>query len=61
MTTVVFKIIAELDKEFQWQLESVLFESLETYLYFVPKKPGESVLGFLNRYKTALALFVETI
>ena len=31
------KIIAELDKVYQWQPESVLFESLETYLYFAPK------------------------
>ena len=55
------KLIQILDKSYQWQPESLLFESLEGYLHFPPRRGGESITGYLARYHTVLGQFVGIV
>ena len=54
-------LLQKLDSAYDWQPESLLYESLETFLYFPARKGGESVTSYLAKYHTALAQFERTI
>ena len=48
-----------LDKAYEWQPESLLYEALETFLYFPTRRNQESITAYLARYHTALSQFVQ--
>ena len=50
-----------LDASYEWQPESLLYESLETYLQFPTRKGHERVTSYLSRYHTALQRFENII
>ena len=50
-----------LDKAYEWQPESLLYEALETFLYFPSRRNQESITGYLSKYNTALAQFVSIV
>ncbi len=55
-TAGLTKLLEFLDARYVWQLESLLYEAMEAYLYFAARRmANESVTGLLARYSSALA------
>ena len=54
-------LLEALDRSYQWQPESLLYEALETFLYFPSRRNHESITAYLARYHTALAQFTEMV
>ena len=54
-------LLAFLDERYGWQPESLLHEAMEAFLYFAPRRGGETITAFLARYHSALERFVATV
>ena len=54
-------LLSFLDERYGWQPESLLHEAMEAFLYFPPRRGGETITAFLAKYHSVLERFVAVV